>query len=349
MKHKIFISHANKDKDIVAEFNRLLATGLDITGEKVFCSSLPGRKVEGGFDFVERIKKAFEVSEIIILILTKNYFDSRFCLAELGACWISDKVFIPILVPPVDYNELKATLSIRNSWVINSPNDLSSLADDIANNLNIKPKMAQFESERDVFLDKLEHLIKNQKLPETVSPEDLSKCESKLAYVTDKVKSLEIALNEKDRVIEKLKSLKDAKEVDHIFLSEMSEMEQFNKLCNDVKLSMKTISSIEIKAIYYFMKGENLPIPESFDRSSWDAIGSAIDKKFLFYQEGEPITLNVAHPKISKVINSLKELKDFMSDSSGQFQNKIEQKYEFTFDTDDIEFWNKFFDSRFDY
>ena len=152
MKPDVFISHAVADKDIAEEFTRLLASGLNITGGAVFCSSLPGRTIPGGFNFVEHIKDALHSSKVVLLLLTENYFASQFCLTEIGACWISKGNVIPVLVPPVGYEKLKATLSITQAWKINDDDNLNSLADDICKPLKLDVNHAQWGVEKKAFI-----------------------------------------------------------------------------------------------------------------------------------------------------------------------------------------------------
>jgi hypothetical protein len=76
---EIFLSHAVADSKIADAFCRLLADGLNITRDQVFCSSLPGQSIPGGFNFVDHIEAKLSVSQIVICLFSKNYLDSQFC------------------------------------------------------------------------------------------------------------------------------------------------------------------------------------------------------------------------------------------------------------------------------
>ena len=198
MKPKVFLSHAAADDALAAEFTRLLASGLGITGKEVFCSSLPGRKIPGGFNFVDHIKKSLEDSQVVVLLITENYLVSQFCLAEIGASWIFKDQVVPVVVPPITYARLIATLSIQQAWKLNDDDGLNGIADDICNALNIETNHAQWGVEKKAFLNKIESLIKNQKMPKVVSTEDFDQLKTELDYSQKTIKTLREEVEQKD-------------------------------------------------------------------------------------------------------------------------------------------------------
>ena len=84
--YKIFISHAVKDKAISIMLRDLLLTGAGMQEDDIFCSSI-GEPIEAGEDFSPKIRKAFIDSKLVLLLLSKHFSDSKFCLAELGRAW----------------------------------------------------------------------------------------------------------------------------------------------------------------------------------------------------------------------------------------------------------------------
>ncbi len=100
---EIFISHAVKDKKLAGIIEKLISESYDIDPKNIFCSSIDGA-LDGGSNFVDAIKSSFEKSKLIVLLLSKNYFESRFCLSELGATWIAKNNFLPVIVPPEDFD-----------------------------------------------------------------------------------------------------------------------------------------------------------------------------------------------------------------------------------------------------
>ena len=342
MKSKVFISHAVADKCIAGEFTRLLASGLNITGTDVFCSSLPGRTIPGGFNFVDHIKDALDSSKVVLLLLTENYFASQFCLAEIGACWISKENVVPILVPPVGYEKLEATLSITQAWKINDDDALNSIADDICKPLKLEVSKAQWGVEKKVFLEKINLLIKGQDAPVFISPDEYEDCKKQLEYCSGKIEKLEGELEKKQHLIEEIKKLKDESEVNELEMAHMDEFKKFEVLCEKTQKAISSLPSVVKEAIYYDNKDEILPAPDHLDKYEWEKIRHAANSNMLNFVEGEPIELNSGHPKVSKACNIINELKGFMSEHEETMGKLIEDKYEVTFDLADQDFWEEF-------
>lgn len=105
---KIFISHSSKDKDLVFSFEKLLTNYYQFKREDLFCSSLTD-SLPVGEDFVEGIKKQLCKADLIILIITPYYLESKFCMMEMGAAWAYKDNIVPIVIPSVGVNALNDT------------------------------------------------------------------------------------------------------------------------------------------------------------------------------------------------------------------------------------------------
>jgi hypothetical protein len=316
---KIFISHAASDKKIAEGLQEFLVMGLDLKSSDFFCSSLPGRRAPGGCNYVEEIKEKLDAAEVVILLLTPNYFDSIFCIAEVGACWISEKNAVPVLVPPITYDDLKATLSLTQSWKIDSRSDLESLADDINKKLQNRGEIQSHSLlgiTLDRFLERLPALLEAQTFPVYITSEELDKEKKRVESLTKEKETLEKELAEKKTYIGQLEGLKDAVEVTELKLTEMPAMEKFQKLCSEVERALSKVSRIVSNVAYYHVKGEDYPDIDYRDKSLIADIESGINKQFLKKTFDEKsVELNTAHPLIKKLLAEVKALKDFMYDS----------------------------------
>ena len=81
---RIFISHATKNREIVLKF----ADFLEIVSSdiEVFCSSEEG-SIKVGKNFIDTIFKELNSSDLFVPIISKEYYESKFCMIELGvAC-----------------------------------------------------------------------------------------------------------------------------------------------------------------------------------------------------------------------------------------------------------------------
>jgi len=99
-RNTVFISHRTVDAnvaDMIKDF--LINTG--IPNDKIFCSSLPGNDVNERIS--PEVKRRLKASTINILILSKDYYDSAYCLNEAGVAWYLDEaIAVPIGLPEIN-------------------------------------------------------------------------------------------------------------------------------------------------------------------------------------------------------------------------------------------------------
>ena len=97
MEKKIFISHSSLDTEIGEKFvDALIEIG--IPKDIIFYSSRYHTGVEIGNDFHAVIKNHLLSCDIVVFLLTKNFYNSPACLNEMGAAWILNKNISPILL-----------------------------------------------------------------------------------------------------------------------------------------------------------------------------------------------------------------------------------------------------------
>ena len=81
---RIFISHATKNREIVLKYAEFLETiSSDI---EVFCSSETG-SIKVGTNFIETIFNELNNSDLFVPIISKEYYESKFCMIELGVAY----------------------------------------------------------------------------------------------------------------------------------------------------------------------------------------------------------------------------------------------------------------------
>lgn len=110
---KIFISHSQRDMQIVEKFVDLLSyIGLD--NNCLFCSSIPGYNIkqEKG-DIYEYIRNEFNNNLFVIFMLSDNYYNSKACLNEMGAAWVLQKKYQSILLPGFEFSQVQGAINPR--------------------------------------------------------------------------------------------------------------------------------------------------------------------------------------------------------------------------------------------
>lgn len=126
---KLFISHSSKDRKLVEEFIEFLQLGMGVKKADIFCTAYP-EILATGRGFVEEIHKQMQECEMVLFIITEEYLQSAFCLAEMGAAWGMGKQCFPLLT--VDYRRLDGTplLGIQMRK-LSSIDDMSVLYDEL--------------------------------------------------------------------------------------------------------------------------------------------------------------------------------------------------------------------------
>jgi hypothetical protein len=152
---QIFISHSSRDEDLVNKFVDLLETGLGLHGsDAIFASSIPGRDIEMG-DVNHNVKRELVDAKLAIFILSPNFYASQYCIAEMGAAWITDKKIFIFTVPPLDRGDVKAVFEGRQSEQLHSNESLDKLATVIGRNgiERDDPGPARWNKKRDEFIE----------------------------------------------------------------------------------------------------------------------------------------------------------------------------------------------------
>ncbi|MFA0717362.1 toll/interleukin-1 receptor domain-containing protein [Vibrio splendidus] len=153
-KKKIFISHVEKNKGVVHPFVKLMTDAYDINEDELFCSSLDGA-IEAGENFSEEIRSAFKESELIILMLSHDFKNSDFCLAELGAAWASDKKVLPIIIPPANFDLISGAYIARQGIILNNVSALSASLNKHMQFIGYKESQNYFSKILDLEMDSL--------------------------------------------------------------------------------------------------------------------------------------------------------------------------------------------------
>ncbi|WP_234856393.1 toll/interleukin-1 receptor domain-containing protein [Acinetobacter junii] len=157
---KIFISHATKDKEIVEEIIDLLEM-IGINPTQIFCSSFEGYGIPLGNNFLDTIKEELSAEVLVLFVLTKNFYESKVCLCEMGAAWALSKAHIPIVVPPLSYSDIQGVIPLTQGLLINDIPKLNSLKEKLEKDFSIEQNIAlnNWERKRDRFLANIQRMI----------------------------------------------------------------------------------------------------------------------------------------------------------------------------------------------
>lgn len=99
---KIYISYAEKDEETVRMYIKALQEILEKNSQYHVTYNNAKNSVAYGDNINDILKKVIEKSDVILLYITNNYFDSKWAMKEYNLIKESEKVIIPILLEPLD-------------------------------------------------------------------------------------------------------------------------------------------------------------------------------------------------------------------------------------------------------
>ena len=136
MRDSIFISHRSTDKD-VADMLKDFLVASGIPNDKIFCSSLPGNDVKTRIS--TEVKKRLQESIVNILILSKDYYESAYCLNEAGIAWYLEEEVdsIAVCLPEINEDNMWGFFNGENKVRrLDNENDVAAIYDLIRSRLN---------------------------------------------------------------------------------------------------------------------------------------------------------------------------------------------------------------------
>jgi hypothetical protein len=333
---KFFISHASNDKPLVQAVANLIETGLDVTHREIFCSSLDGQGIPPGADFKTFIGEKLKDTEVVIALISENFYLSSFCMCELGATWIQAKTFIPLLVPPITFANLKAVLAGMQSLRVDHIGDLDLFYETVKPMAGKNFSVLRWNLKKEEFASNLPATLEKIAKPNVVKMENHEKL---VIERNDYKKELAKLLSEnsglKDQ-IDKLSKVKDSNEVSHILFQGMSEKAKFEALVSAASEQVKPLHWVVREALYQSTKGAQFA-------PSQDEIEAAVDfvEKGLLRGNGQTFYPREDHPKIKKARKAIDELRHYLSQCSPEFTEAYEQEYNDLLDISVRPFWGR--------
>jgi hypothetical protein len=343
---RIFISHAVADKPLIDPFVDLLQTGLDISRKNIFCTSIEGMKIRPGKTFVEYIRQELTDSDYVIMVITAAYYESAFCLCELGATWVLGREACPLLVPPIDFAGMKAVLSGVQAGKIGDSDALNALKDHLEEAGFGNAATGRWEAKRNAFLKMLPKLLKTIPERTLISASELTTIqatnEESQKLLVEQQEKID-ALNE---LVEQLKSAKDSDEVSRIITDSMDEPEAFDTLCRDLRDLMRDVPAAAVESMYYAYRAAIWQPDSGWGTDDlWERIYVA-EERGMVKIDGTHVVPNDEHPKIKRVLARIDQLETFLGSADQRFIQAREQANEFQMTLTNRDFWKKYLSLR---
>jgi hypothetical protein len=292
--------------------------GIGVLPRKIFCASIKGQGIKPGVDFKTSIRENLDDATTVIALISENYYNSAFSMCELGGVWLQAKDFIPILIPPIRFNDMKAVLIGLQALRIEVTGDLDELRDELADRLGIKPlSTPRWNEKRNEFLDLLSSKLRELPNCPIVPRERLEKAETVVNEYKDSLKEAQSENEKLRRIIVKLKKVKDSKVVLSIEREEMETIDVFEALVKTAAKNLSQLYRITCETIFTGQLGEDYYPGSASSDYSWDEATRPLQYKEVEYNSEENgICANQNNPKVRQALNSLYELEAWLSEKA---------------------------------
>ena len=336
---KIFLSHSSADAALATEVRNLLIIGCGVSTNDILVSSVPGNGIPAGTpSFVDYLKARLQDAEIVVLLLSENFFSSQYCLCELGATWTLDRPYFPLVVPPLSKSELGSTLEVAQAGEINNGRYLDQLPDKIRDTVGTSVGTDAWGLQRDVFLAGLGELIKSLPAPKVVPADKLKEAQDKYQGAIIKIGEKEKEAAVLKQQIADLEKCKDKDEGNAVARKYSTTQEQFEKLVQSAKNALGKVHQITATALFAEQAG-NPCFPGD---GEWPEAMNALQIQEV-EREGDRLSPRFEHIRVSRAQTALQELTDFLkADANAEFLSKLEQDLEFPPNVANKEFWHRY-------
>lgn len=340
-KKGVFISHAEKDRTLAESLVDLLVGGVGLPVKEVFCTSLEGMGVPKGVPFVKFIRDELRAAELVIPVLTQNYYESVFCLCELGATWVIAKDIHPLLVPPLTYQDVQAVLTGVQLGSISSEAQLSDLRDDVACRYGLDGATARWEMKKRKFLKDLPGILEALPSPERVSYAEHKHLEAQYEDAIEEMGRMDDELNRRENTIEQLKKVKDAKRAARVVRENSPEWEQLEQLAEDALKHLNVLPRVAVEALFYSWYGRDL-VPGPGQDDKWREAEAAAERGYVEIDEENGSVAAVSDDEgMGRASAALDELDAFLGEASPGLIKEYKAQNGFRLEMTNRKFWEK--------
>lgn len=338
----LFISHAAADKPVVDELFDLLQTGCSLGHAAIACTSVEGAGIDTGTDFIEWIERNLADAQLVVLVLSPNYYASKFCIAELGAAWALKHNIFPLMLPTVARDPGVVFLGRQSARL--DPTGLDELRDRILELFDQASRStSRWVLKRSAFFERVEVLLDKLPKPAVVERDQLEQAEESTREAMRLYKEAVAEVRALRDHIQRLEKAKDAAEVQQIRAQLTPAVDRFEALRKTLRSELHDLERVEVRAIFETLSGS-----EWFPASdTWEMYQSSLERaaksKWLIEHEhmGEAVsfTANEEHPRLEPIFEMLKELREILAELPTSVRKALEAEAGCLFDLSNWQFW----------
>lgn len=313
MSKSVFVSHATKDAAIAAEIVDLIEQGIGVPEAEIFCSSLDGYGIPTGKTFVTFMKEQMLEPKVVILLLTPAYFESKFCLSELGAAWIKSHYIFPILVPPLGYEDVRDVLLGTQVSRITDDIKYNELRDHLVKEVSLDAKSStKWDTKRRAFLKNIEPLLAKVSPPTSVPAEKVQELEAKLAEAHSELDANEYEIASLKKQLADTELLKDRQAVADLKAANSGKdlgdvVARFNEHAEAVRAALQALRVYHV--VQLFLMSDHYEKPYRVLSSDKDEFDEAARRGYV---ENGPFPQPIwASQKMRRLKEALREIDEF--------------------------------------
>lgn len=177
---EVFISHSEEDHAFALALHDLLIT-IGLKESQIFLSSISGGGIPLGVDPHNFMQEKINESGLVLFLLSENFFNSPYCLCEMGASWGIPKDRFSFVIPPFTFSDSQKAVPIGQSSTLNDKGGLYKLKKAIEKIFELEGNIdSQWERKRDEWLQSIEKLINNQNIKVESKVEDTNSNDLKI-------------------------------------------------------------------------------------------------------------------------------------------------------------------------
>ncbi|MGC8229008.1 TIR domain-containing protein [Pseudobacillus badius] len=149
--YNIFISHSSKDEKICTAFVHLLEI-LGVPEKNILYSSSERFGIPADMDIFDYLRSSIAQKFNVYYMLSDNYYNSVYCLNEMGAAWVNQNEFSIYILPNLTKSIEGVIDSSKKGFRLDNMINLNQLRVKISKDFNSSISDNKWDEEKTKFL-----------------------------------------------------------------------------------------------------------------------------------------------------------------------------------------------------
>jgi hypothetical protein len=326
--HRVFVSHASADAELVDKFvDTLLRNGCNLGPDDLFYSSGEDTGVPSGEDLIATVRREVSDATLVIAVITPTYQTRPICIAELGAAWGRAGHLMSLIVPGLPRSDLEGVLDGMTIRTLDDSSALDELHDRVVAVTGVDVRAATWNRHKQRWQRDLPEMLPGVPTPATIALAEFEQLRRDLDGARAALDEVEAENAELQRQRDALKELKDAELAAEVLLPE-GERQRFEQLVDNAKQELKDFDDIVLDAIWADRFGPGLVRPWQDDYRAEQA-DKNVNAGLLWIDDDAVLHPDDAAGSIRRTQAAVERLETFLAEASAEFDAWFETDYDF--------------------